>query len=178
MSVDSIHFLFWNVILHRDKIRIRTGHILNIGPSDSPRLPSSSQAQSKSFKSLRPGRSFESLSSNPTMSRLEELPDDFDESLNLNPSPAPVHAPPSAPNASTTASSTPFPIDASRLEENGTTPALPPHMASVRSHTADEIVQLMNRTPLFMTSLQDTDGEGMWQAADFIQGARSYLRTG
>lgn len=97
------------------------------------------------------------------MSRLEELPDDFDESLNLNHPPAPIHAPPFAQNASTKASSNtaPFPIDASRLEGNGTTPALPPHMASVRSHTADEIVQMMNRTPLFMTSLESTDGEGM-----------------
>ncbi|CAF9922062.1 MAG: hypothetical protein ALECFALPRED_002008 [Alectoria fallacina] len=95
------------------------------------------------------------------MSRVEELPDDFDESLNLNPPPAPAYAPPSAPNLLPTASSesTPFPIDATRLEPNGTTPALPPHMASVRSHTADEIVQMMNRTPLFMTSLESTAGE-------------------
>lgn len=97
------------------------------------------------------------------MSRVEELPDDFDESLNLNPTAAPAHAPPSAPNVFPTASSdsTPFPIDATRLEKNGTTPALPPHMASVRSHTADEIMQMMNRTPLFMTSLESTEGEGM-----------------
>lgn len=97
------------------------------------------------------------------MSRVEELPDDFDESLNLNPPTAPTHAPPTAPSAFPTASSdsTPFPIDASRLEQNGTTPALPPHMASVRSHTADEIVHMMNRTPLFMTSLDNSEGEGM-----------------
>ena len=97
------------------------------------------------------------------MSRVEELPDDFDESLNLNSPKAPAHAPPSAPTLFPTVSSdsTPFPIDATRLEQNGTTPALPPHMASVRSHTADEIVQMMNRTPLFMTSLESTEGEGM-----------------
>lgn len=96
------------------------------------------------------------------MSRIEELPDGFDESLNLNPPETPVHAS-STSNVFPTASSdsTPFPIDANRLEHNGTTPALPPHMASVRSHTADEIVQMMNRTPLFMTSLESTDGEGM-----------------
>ena len=95
------------------------------------------------------------------MSRSEELPDDFDESLNLNPSPTPP--PPTTPNAFPTASSdsAPFPIDASRLEQGGNTPALPPHMASVRTHTADEIVQMMNRTPLFMTSLEGTEGEGM-----------------
>ena len=97
------------------------------------------------------------------MSRLEELPNDDDESLNLHLSPAPINAPLSAPNVPRTApsDSTPFPIDANRLQGHGTTPALPPHMASVRSHTADEIVQMMNRTPLFMTSLEGTDVEGM-----------------
>lgn len=114
------------------------------------------------------------------MSRIQELPDGFDESLNLNPPEEPVHGPSSAPNVFPTASSdsTPFPIDANRLEHNSTTPALPPHMASVRSHTADEIVQMMNRTPLFMTNLESTDGEGMWQAPRFTRGACSYLRTG
>lgn len=97
------------------------------------------------------------------MSRFEELPVDFDKPLNLNPPTAPLHAPPTATSTFPAASSdsVPFPIDASRLEQNGTTPALPPHMASVRSHTADEIVQMMNRTPLFMTSLETTEGEGM-----------------
>ncbi len=97
------------------------------------------------------------------MIRIEELNDDFDESLNSDP-PAPVHALPSVPNAFPKASSdsVPFPIDASRLEKSTTTPALPPHMASVRTHTADEIVQMMNRTPLFMTSLDSTEGEGMY----------------
>ena len=103
------------------------------------------------------------------MSRVEELPSDSNESLNINTAPLPIHEPASAANASLTAStdSAPFPIDASRLEQNGTTPALPPHMASVRSHTADEIVQMMNRTPLFMTSLESTEGDGKWQAALF-----------
>lgn len=103
------------------------------------------------------------------MRRVEELPDDFDESVQ-----------PTTPNAFPTVSSdpTPFPVDASRLEPSGNMPALPPHMASVRSHTADEIVQIMNRTPLFMTSLESTEGEGMWQVADFARGVCSYLRTG
>ena len=97
------------------------------------------------------------------MSRVEELPDDFNESLNLNLLPTSEQASPSASNVFPKASSdsTPFPINASRLEQNGTTPDLPPHMASVRSHTADEIVQMMNRTPLFMTSLESTEGTGM-----------------
>ena len=103
------------------------------------------------------------------MSRVKELPDDSNKSLNLNPVPLPIREPASATNAPLTAStdSAPFPIDASRLEQDSTAPALPPHMASVRSHTADEIVQMMNRTPLFMTSLESTEGDGMWQAALF-----------
>jgi hypothetical protein len=38
--------------------------------------------------------------------------------------------------------------------------ALPPGMASVKQYTADEVVNLLNRTPLFMTELDETDGEG------------------
>lgn len=86
-----------------------------------------------------------------TMNQIQELPNDSDH--------PPLSAPHTFPTAS--ADSVPFPVDASRLEQNGTTPALPPHMASVRTHTADEIVQMMNRTPLFMTSLDSTEGEGM-----------------
>ena len=40
---------------------------------------------------------------------------------------------------------------------------MPPPMASVKSHTADEIVQMMNKTPLFMTSLEGGENEGMMQ---------------
>lgn len=96
------------------------------------------------------------------MSRIEELPDGFEESLDLKAPPSLVHAS-SAPDVFTKASSglTPFPVDASQLAQSGTTPALPPHMASVRTHTADEIVQMMNRTPLFMNSLESTEDEGM-----------------
>ena len=40
------------------------------------------------------------------------------------------------------------------------TPSLPPHMASVRSQTAGEVVKQMTRTPLFMTSLEDAEADG------------------
>lgn len=33
-------------------------------------------------------------------------------------------------------------------------------MDSVRSHTADEIVNMMKRTPLFMTEVDDLGGDG------------------
>lgn len=92
------------------------------------------------------------------MARVEELPDYSDEFLNLKPvETAPAHSVPS-PIAS---GSIPFAIGDRLQAHDGTTPALPPHMASIRSHTADEIVQMMNRTPLFMTSLGKTQGEGM-----------------
>lgn len=86
------------------------------------------------------------------MSRIEELPQDFDDSHKVVP----------ATHGSSTSESitTPFPIKEGALIKDDTTPSLPPHMASVRSHTADEIVQMMNRTPLFMTSLENA-GEGV-----------------
>lgn len=40
------------------------------------------------------------------------------------------------------------------------TPSLPPHMQSIRSQTAEKVVKEMARTPLFMTSLEDTEGAG------------------
>lgn len=49
----------------------------------------------------------------------------------------------------------PFPIKPSPVTDNGAAPELPPQMQSVRSHTADEIVEMMNKTPLFMTSLDN-----------------------
>ncbi|KAF2102064.1 TPR repeat protein-like protein [Rhizodiscina lignyota] len=43
---------------------------------------------------------------------------------------------------------------------NVAVPALPPAMAESKRHTVDEVVQMMNRMPLFMTELDETDGEG------------------
>ena len=104
------------------------------------------------------------------MARVEELPDDFDKSLNLNPvETAPAHSVP-PPIAS---ASIPFAIGDKLQAQDGTTPALPPHMASVRSHTADEIVQMMNRTPLFMTSIGKTQEEGMRHGNYIAQGSCS-----
>ena len=70
------------------------------------------------------------------MSRIEELPDDFEESLNLNQT---------APNAS----------QSNHFAQNGSgsAPALPPQLASMKSQTVDEVANYLKRTPLFMTSL-------------------------
>lgn len=102
-------------------------------------------------------------------SRIEELPDDFDEKLDLNSppttAPAPSQTQPNVPPSldAMLNTSTPFP-----LKEPASTPtstskpsaAMPPAMASVKQHTADEVLEMMNRTPLFMTSLDETDGAG------------------
>jgi hypothetical protein len=40
------------------------------------------------------------------------------------------------------------------------TAAMPPAMAEIKSQSADEVLAEMNRLPLFMTTLDETDGEG------------------
>jgi hypothetical protein len=37
---------------------------------------------------------------------------------------------------------------------------MPPAMAEIKSQTVDKVLQEMNRMPLFMTNLDETDGEG------------------
>lgn len=66
---------------------------------------------------------------------------------------------PAAPPQLSTPSSTPFPIKSTPQHHHGPNPALPPQLESVRSHTADDIVRMIRRTPLFMTSLDDAEGD-------------------
>lgn len=102
------------------------------------------------------------------MSRIEELPDNFDESIDLNKQPA-VSGQTSKPvdqdfidqilnNPS------PFPPkagqDGAGVASDAPSAAMPPAMQSIRQYTADEVVSMLNRTPLFMTELDETDGEG------------------
>lgn len=120
------------------------------------------------------------------MGQVEELPDDFDESLNLNDSnshsqtqtsPQPTsnaNANSNAKNNSLVDDSTleslpasgevPFPINEERLKEiqcDPAAPKMPPAMASVKSNTTDELVDMMNKTPLFMTDLEKAKDESM-----------------
>lgn len=37
---------------------------------------------------------------------------------------------------------------------------MPPAMADIKSQSVDEVIKEMNRLPLFMTTLDETDGEG------------------
>jgi hypothetical protein len=104
------------------------------------------------------------------MSRIEELPDDFDESLNLNEVPSEV--PPVAPQDQlhsgfdlfAASNETPFPINEERLKAAKTDPSapdMPPAMASVKSHSAEELLDMMNKTPLFMTDIDKAGDESM-----------------
>ena len=91
------------------------------------------------------------------MPRIEDLPVHLAKALNLegddstqNVDSAQASNPPSVP----------FPLPPKSHDEGALLPPLPPHMESVRSHTAEEVVQMMSKTPLFMTSLEDTaDGK-------------------
>lgn len=123
------------------------------------------------------------------MGKIEELPDDFDESLNLNAGATNTSPPPSnLPNG-------PGPTGIPSLESlinnaaqsNGTSTAevpsdgkpsapKPPAMTETASKTADQLLAELNRTPLFMTSLDETDGQGGENAA--LEGLKALAYEG
>ncbi|KAG8526127.1 uncharacterized protein KY384_000120 [Bacidia gigantensis] len=80
------------------------------------------------------------------MSRVQELPDDFDETLNLaQGDKEAAHRPNEGSN---------------NTAHEGQLPALPREDDSMRSHTADDVIKTMKRSPLFMTSLDDAGEDG------------------
>lgn len=95
-----------------------------------------------------------------TMGQIEELPDDFDESLDLNKQTPETQDAPPAKEVETS-----FPVDKERAKEfekeNPGAPKMPPAMEAVRSHTTDEIADMMNKTPLFMTDIDKAKDESM-----------------
>lgn len=77
---------------------------------------------------------------------------------------SPVENIPDRTRATKKSGSVPFPIKPKEQNKDGhdspdPLPALPPHMESIRSHTTDEIVQMMKRVPLFMTSLEEAEAD-------------------
>lgn len=81
------------------------------------------------------------------MAHAEEPPNDSDTS----------NGPQAQPTTFTLSTDTPFPLPpkAATAQDASTTPSLPPAMDSVRAHSADEIIQMMKKTPLFMTDLEE-----------------------
>jgi hypothetical protein len=97
------------------------------------------------------------------MSRIDELHNDLHEKIDLNKASAGLAPPPPAPDfidQILAASPFPAPKDSQSSSRNGARPALPPAMEGLRGHTVDEVYKMINRTPLFMTTLDETDGEG------------------
>lgn len=100
------------------------------------------------------------------MSRIEELPDDFDESLNLKDAPPSVtqNLPQPGFDAFAVGNETPFPVNEEGLKARQTdpnAPELPPAMASVQSHSSKDLMDMMNKTPLFMTDMENAGDESM-----------------
>ena len=110
------------------------------------------------------------------MSRIEELPDDFDESIDLNKQTRAPEAPSNngssgpLPGMPPAGGQVPFPINEERMKEmeakDPSAPQMPPNMASVKSHTADELWDMMNKTPLFMTDINKAGDESMFASTE------------
>jgi hypothetical protein len=100
------------------------------------------------------------------MGQIEELPDDYDESQPPPPStttaPAPAEETQAIPPSLFSNDNVPFPIISDKVKNaDPLAPELPPAMASIRSYTPDQLADMMNKTPLFMTDLDNAGDEGI-----------------
>lgn len=101
------------------------------------------------------------------MGQIEELPDDYDESQPQPPATttAPDAATPAIPPSLLSNDNIPFPNIPEKVQNaDPLAPELPPAMASIRSYTPDQLADMMNKTPLFMTNLDnagDEEGENV-----------------
>jgi tetratricopeptide (TPR) repeat protein len=91
--------------------------------------------------------------------KIEELSNDFADTVKVSEPQQNASQPPAPPMDLLTqainafASTTPQTTN----EDGSTGPTLPPAMAAMRNKSADEILAELNKTPLFMTSLEDND---------------------
>lgn len=93
------------------------------------------------------------------MGQIEELPDDYDESQAL-PKP-PTEEAPGIPS-SLLSNQAPFPIKHDKVKNaDPLAPELPPAMAAIRSYTPDQLADMIKKTPLFMTDLENAGDEGI-----------------
>ncbi len=87
--------------------------------------------------------------------KIEELAHDLQASANISNPPGDVEPPVDLLTQAINAHVESAPPTVS---EYGTTPALPPGMEEMRNKTSDEILKDLNKLPLFMTELEDSDG--------------------
>jgi hypothetical protein len=108
------------------------------------------------------------------MSRIEELPDDFEANMKLQDDPKADSNGPSVPQpaqaasgtstaAQTSAPAMAFPAKADDIPLDPFTAlaAMPPTMSNTKKYTTDELLAELNRSPLFMTSLDDTENPAL-----------------
>ncbi|CAD0107654.1 unnamed protein product [Aureobasidium uvarum] len=105
-------------------------------------------------------------------SRVQELPDDFDDKIDLNKAPPETHGPAPPPAAGDSglsfdkmmeAAAKHFPAKKDAPTEGDPSQPgaeMPPGMATARQYTADEMWQMLNKSPLFMTELDETGEDG------------------
>ncbi|KAI9761822.1 MAG: hypothetical protein M4579_000761 [Chaenotheca gracillima] len=108
------------------------------------------------------------------MSRITELPDDYEERPRSEPLVEPLKEPLSeykSPSQASSDSPEAFRAQA-EVKDNkshnsqtkdaaaSTAPSLPPPLASTHGQSPEDMLSMMNRTPLFMTTLDETDGIG------------------
>jgi hypothetical protein len=95
------------------------------------------------------------------MGKVEELPDEL-TSMSLGSS-TPMAAPTPTDLLDGAAANLPYPMNPNAAPvpaSDPLAPNLPPAMAATQSYTSDEMANMLNRVPLFMTTLDETDGEG------------------
>lgn len=110
------------------------------------------------------------------MGQIEELPDDYDESLEVNKQPQQPPAteakdeftPPPPEEL-------PIPIKEERLKDlnagaDPMAPQMPPAMEAVSTHTTDELADILNRTPLFMTDINKAYDESQFSLLNISSG--------
>ncbi|KAL5316954.1 hypothetical protein ACEPPN_016006 [Leptodophora sp. 'Broadleaf-Isolate-01'] len=90
--------------------------------------------------------------------KIEELPESFQDSINISSPLQTQNATPSSETDLLTAALDAHASSTPTTNDGTTTPALPPALADIRHKTGAEILADLNTVPLFMTDLEENDG--------------------
>lgn len=91
--------------------------------------------------------------------KIEELSEDFSDAVKVSEPEQKAAQPPPPPSDLLAQAMDAFASSSAQTtnEDGNTGPTLPPAMAAMRNKSADEILADLNKTPLFMTSLEEND---------------------